>query len=168
MADDALPIVFKPGLGQSVGWAAGGAAIFAYGYWHVTGGDGGPVRFFDYGSVPEWVAGWTFIALGFLLMAAGVVSGVGGCTVLTIGETGVDFRACRRRPIHVAWIDVAGIEMVRIPSPDGGLKFSRVDMIFLRTKDGRKINIDPAGDTHAIAAAIRRVAARLKVDLAEG
>ena len=157
MANDTSPIVFKPSPGQSLGYAAVGAAIMAYGVWHASGGQGEPVRFFHYGSVPEWVAGWTFIALGFLLMMGGFVSGAGGCPVLTIGDSGIDFRACRGRPIHVDWSDVAGVEMARLPSPD--VQFSGVDMIFLTTKDGRKINIDSAGDTHAIAAAIRRVAA---------
>ena len=166
MADDTLPIVFKPSPGQNLGYAAGGAAIMALGVWYASGGHGGPVRFFHYGSVPEWVAGWTFIAFGFVLMIAGFVSGAFGCPVLTIGESGIDFRACRSRPIHVAWIDVAGIEMARIPAPDIGLQFSGVDMIFLATKDGRKINVDSAGDTQAIASAIKRVAALKGVALA--
>ena len=168
MAEETLPIVFKPKPGQSLGLVALGAAIAAYGVWHASGGGGGPVRFFNYGSAPEWVAGWTFITLGFFSVIGGFVSGAGGCPVLTIGETGIDFQACRRPLIHVAWKDFAGTGMARIPPPDGGMQFSGVDMIFVKTKDGRKINVDPAGDAHAIDAAIRRVAARMNVDLSEG
>jgi hypothetical protein len=166
LADERLPIVFKPSGRQNLAGAALGAAIFAYGFWHAAGGVTGSVRVFHYGSVPAWVAGVVFLAVGALIVAGALVSDVGGCPTLTIGETGIDLSPCRGRPVHVPWQDFAGIRKVRLPTPDPG-QFSGVDMIFVATKGGKTINVGPAGDASAIDAAIRRVAERMNVELQE-
>ena len=131
MANETLPVVFKAKTHQSVAALSLGAFMIAYGLWHILGGDSEPVRVFNYGSVSASVAGWVFIAGGFLVFAGGLVSAIGGgCPILTVAQADITFKRCRGESVRLAWTDLAGIRSGRIPSLDRG-QFSGVDELFL-------------------------------------
>ena len=166
MADDPLPIVFK-------GNRVTGFLIFACCAFTVFAG---VMKITDDGfhSVERWgpftiepsTSGWLMVAVCLPVGLVALTILVRGCPRLTLAESGIVLSQCFRAPVTIPWNDLADIRVMRA-TVWSGFRSSKVDAVFLVTKDGKEIGAGPVGKSDEIAETVRRVAARMKMALPE-
>jgi hypothetical protein len=162
MTDDTLPIVFKSKPLTGLVMLAIGAAIAAVGIVKITDDS------FSY-SMERWgpieidpqTSGWLMVAIGVPFAFVALVTVVRRCPTLTLDETGLLSNRCFGTPLHIPWSGLADVVIKHMVVPARG-RTTPVDVLFLVTNEGKQIGVGPIGEPRDIAAAIERVAERMK------
>ena len=160
MPDGSLPIVFRSSLRNAVIMAAIGAVALFAAFIKITGEDSKSVKFFRVIEISGPTAGWLFLAAGVVMVGVGVMSGLGRCPALTIGEGGIELRRCRKAPVQIPWSALAEVTVLALPTFSASWLNRTYDAVYVVTKDGKSHDVGPVGKAREVEAAIRRVAAR--------
>ncbi len=165
MADETLPIVFKSKrfmsfvvLGFSILSVWGGIAKITDDSFHFA-----MERFGPFVITPQ-TSGWFMTLIGLPAGLLALVMILRGCPKLTLDENGVLFDRCLRSPVQVPWARVADVTVRRATVP-GRYRTTVVDLVYVKTDEGKQVSVGSFGSGQALADTIRRVAARMKSGL---
>ena len=162
MADDTLPIVFRRKrltgllpLGFGILATVAGVAMitdesFSYSSRHV-----GPFTL-----SPE-TTGWLLLAIGLPFAVYALLALVRRCPTIAVDETGIALARCFGGSVSVPWSRFKRVMVRHRRASDRG-RTTDINFVFVVTDDGKEISFGIFDEADAIAAAIGRVAARMK------